>query len=972
MMNRARTQDIQAELTRRGIFDSWARHGLEPQGNKARYPIFNLAGETIGHRVKFLNHPKFKYLWSPKKPQSEIAEWYILPGTAKAIAEADGICYLANGEPALHAYHSATVYNTIATTLSEVAVPKNILSIFKSLGIKKLINIADSDEAGRGAATNWRDALYGSGIDYQALQWPDGLGDKADANDAWIDYDFNAHAFQHVIKNCRALLLRAYEIAPDTPVNTDIPDITEPLSGAIAEAIAPRMTGKVHNGFHMHTCVHHDDKKASAGFDPTTGVINCFACGSHSPYETAEALGIDWRSFYPHRNHAPSTRPDRDEATLQASQDRLKQVDKAYQDRLIHLNKIQNYLETPAGRIDMAQSAHIDWLHGRYRSWWKTEDVPIGHLSAIMNLNNTRSSTALVLGRMHQALLDGRLSHAVISIPLVSDVIGLSTRVVSNAILELERGGYIRFLGTYSIYTILHTVYNNIPQQSVHTPYLNQTPARLWTLNFNHEDLIMRLYRQLCVKKTEAYHRRTVAKSTQKLGEGMGLSFEEFKELQSLDDLFAKDKLSKKAQAELRIELEGASDGSWRGWKCVLRSDFAVPVDWYACDTVKDVRGQMLRYWVDEVRAQNSRVELSRLLGCSETTLDNLYRDYDVVSVEQQRKHEIKTNFDDIRPAMKRLQREQSAHIWQVSFYQFNEETNKYKWFSVHGAAAGRYYKSNQDNIKKAFFLYNVPSYQYQKSIASWDLNWQRFIVCMAQYLIVKHADTLTGETQVTPDDIEPVSSTPSASDNTPAEDKTTLSMQHVYTTHTPQFCKDQMALRVEMATGYKVMGDSIVQAVDPPLVPFLSQTDANRFAGQRTQVVFMPLRGKRNNGMLQFIRDNNVKKLVKNSYEVFGKDVEDYDEELNAEYKAERERELINLVDVPDFDMPDGTLEAKSQKVLHMPQSDRPQELTERQKLMVEFWTTRYETERKNKPKQESRFKFIRKYADKPDEKAG
>jgi hypothetical protein len=940
-MSKARTQDINSVLEGRGIVDSCTRHGWQPQGNSGwRYPIFDLQGDIIGYRKKLLNNPTYKYLWDGGKPDHPIAEWYILPGTAQAIQDADGICYLANGEPALHAYLSATVYNTIATTLSEVAVPKNILSILSQLGVKKLVNIADSDEAGLTAAINWRDALYDSGIAYQALQWPDYLGDKADGNDLWIWHSFDAEAFKDTITHCQALLLPAYEITPDAPSNTDIPDITEPLSKTIADAITSRMTGNVHKGFHMHKCVHHEDAHASAGFDPQTGVINCFTCGSHSPYETADVLGIDWRSFYPKREYAPTARPARDEVVLQAAQDKLQAINEAYQaDRQKIADKIidfADYYQTKDGQFEMVRHAHMEYLHGIYRSWWQTKDIPIGHLSAIMNLNNTRSSTALVLGRMHEALLDGRLSHAVLSIPLVSDVIGLSVRVVSNAFIELEQGGYIRFVDTYSLYNILHSVYKikDMPLDSASTPYLNVTPARLWTLNLDSDDLHYRLYHQLCVKKTEAYHRRTIAKTSAQMATDMSLSLAEFKALESLDSLFAKDKLSKKAQAELRIELEGDRKGQWKGWKHSLKSEFTIPLDWQSYETIKDVRIGILRYWIANVRAQNSRKQLSRLLGCSDTTVDNIMASGDMVSVRQDRKKEIDATFDDLRPHIKQLQRDECAEIWSVKFKEWDNDLKKHVWYTANTAYAARHYKDNRDNVSKVLFLYIVPSYQYIKSSASWALNWQRFIVIMAHWMLCKHADILTGETAIMPDDmadITPVISGVKSSDNTPAEDKTTLSMQHVYMTHTPAFCKDQMALRVEMATGYKVVGQSVVNADN--------------------QVIFMPLRGKRPNGLLQFIQDNQVGKLVRKSYEVFGKDVEDYDDELNAEYKQERLDMLSSLVEVPDFDMPDET------KVVQMPLKER--KLSEREQLLVDSWNARYEAEKQET--QGSRFAFIR-----------
>jgi hypothetical protein len=473
-------------------------------------------------------------------------------------------------------------------------------------------------------------------------------------------------------------------------------------------------------------------------------------------------------------------------------------------------------------------------------------------------------------------------------------------------------------------------------QQSAPTPYLNVTPARLFAINIDHDTLADNLYHQLVIKKTEYYHRRTAAKTTPKLSADMGLTRAEYESLQSLDALFAKDKLSKKAQAELRSELEGQASGRWKGWKHALRSDFSIPIDWYECETIKDVRGAILRYWVDNVRAQNSRKDLERLLGCSGTTIDKLYAEYDVVSVQQNRSLEIAAGFIDLRPEMKALQQKEQAEIWTVKFKIFDKDHNKDVWANASASYAPLYYKRHKNEVKKVLFLYIVPSFQYLKSVTSWRLNNQRLLVILAHWMICKQADLLA-DYDANPaqfaneelPELAPITSAKPEADKTPAEDKTTLSMQHVYTAHTDEFKHDQISLRIFMATGNKVLNDTVVN--DDNEVLFTAKND-NLYSG-----------------FLTYLLDNSKSKLVKKSHELFGKEIEDYTDELNAEYQQDRLDMLSSLVEVPDFDMPD------DDKVIQMPLDDKQAdtkktELSEREQRTVDFSNARYAAEHKER----------------------
>ena len=265
-----------------------------------RFPVFDLSGEVIAHRWKNGDSSSnMKYLWIDGKPNNPAADWYILPGVKDAISRAGGVVYLANGEPALLTYHAAGVPNVISTTLSEISVPQNTVSLLRDLGVTRLLYPVDNDSAGYDSAVKWRDALRESGIDFVAFSWGDDAPPKADANDIWIELDFDRDAFQTHLNTLPQLELpapppREKEQTFDSSVFDDTPaGLMQAILAAAAER-GYRGRGEWING----QCLFHDDHHDSAGIHTESGVCNCFVCGTHSSWDVAEQLGIDPKRFY--------------------------------------------------------------------------------------------------------------------------------------------------------------------------------------------------------------------------------------------------------------------------------------------------------------------------------------------------------------------------------------------------------------------------------------------------------------------------------------------------------------------------------------------------------------------------------------------------------------------------------------------------------------------------------------------------
>jgi hypothetical protein len=293
----------QRTLEQRGIAFAAEQALWQPQTLRQSkgwvYPVYHYqTGAVIAQRWKAAEPQAMKYAWLPSKPSDAAADWYILPKTRQAIAAAKGTAWLANGEPALLAYHEAGIHNAIATTLSEISVPTNLREVLKALGISRLLYPVDKDEAGEKSAVKWRDALRGTSIDYQAFSWGESAPAKADANDIWVALGFNRQAFAQTLQNLQPLELSLPAPLPKQQSVTQA-DCTTPQ--AVIDSIASRLNIQQWkaNGWSAKniSSPFREDSHPSAAFNRNSGVLHDFGTGeSYSPKELAEFLGIQYQS----------------------------------------------------------------------------------------------------------------------------------------------------------------------------------------------------------------------------------------------------------------------------------------------------------------------------------------------------------------------------------------------------------------------------------------------------------------------------------------------------------------------------------------------------------------------------------------------------------------------------------------------------------------------------------------------------
>lgn len=295
-------------LNRRGIAATAAAAGWKLVNWAGQpgwtYPVIDVTtGQTIARRFKAASSDsRMKYSWMPRKPDTPAADWYISQDAQQAIAAADGVAYLANGEPARLAYQAAGIQNVIATTLSEVSVPSTTVQLLNWLGITTLLHPIDKDEAGHRSAIAWRDALLDAGTTYRPLDWPDWMPDKADANDAWLAVSQDASAFSELLDGLAAHLLPAPVQATYNPPSDTI-ETPDELVSVVMNRLGIDASYNA-NGFSRRAIAcpvvnHQHDSQRPAAHWHQDGFLHCQKCGQpYSITQLADALNIDWRQYY--------------------------------------------------------------------------------------------------------------------------------------------------------------------------------------------------------------------------------------------------------------------------------------------------------------------------------------------------------------------------------------------------------------------------------------------------------------------------------------------------------------------------------------------------------------------------------------------------------------------------------------------------------------------------------------------------
>lgn len=611
-----------------------------------------------------------------------------------------------------------------------------------------------------------------------------------------------------------------------------------------------------------------------------------------------------------------------------------------------------------SSKLEQAAREYKAWRNGKRMTWgahWKgipyktneielPKNVPFAHVSALLNLTNTRSATALVLGQMHVAFVTGKLSHAIFSVQDVADATGLDRRMIKKAFVDLERGGYVQFLKRESLYNIVSIVQEEPLLESAYTP------AKYYVINTDLQNITANVLDMLTRFYTEKYAAKGLAKPTREQAEQIGVeSYAVFKKWLARYETAKDDLFTKEAATRIRQEFEG--DGHyWHGWNHALQSTFTLDIDWSQCETIKDVRGQILLQWV-KLRDCNTQDELCRIAGCTEATLASVFQENNIATIAQTEKVEIKADFEDLRDVTRQEQRKKRGMIWEVKFKWTEADAWDKKWRTVETAKAALVYAQNSEKIESVLLLINKPSVQKPMTPEEIELV-QELRAVLKQVKVVTHKlelapedkhiirnarkvarqaklkdiphsiDMLNIVIQQYADTETTIESTPAPrkQDNEVTERKAPLTVKsHNWQAHRLVFQHRQRALETFMYTPYEVIGGAVFDK-DKTLV----------FDFQYDLAV-----------LVEWLNEHAAPKPIRSSAEFHGIEIEDYTPEIRAELKKRHDRKMKAIEGIDT--------EPTEDKIIQVLLVTKP-ELDERTKLFLEFCDRRWEREHKSK----------------------
>lgn len=301
-------------LHQRGLSDSTiGRFQIQPNKDGWVYPI---EPTLQAKRWKaFDSNASPKYLWQPKKPDG--VKFYDPTGKlTEFIAEADGVLWLAGGEPDVWALAEAGILNATCTLNGEATrLPDWFAPVLQQLGVTLLHVAPDCDDAGLKFTTNVHDALENTGIELVAYQLPFAEKSKGDIGMLLLQAgsrDLRATLETLPKMNLGALCAKPERVGDSSPASSDLfeqwcTEVVEPEALRVWDISAPN--GKEFSA-KPFTCPFHPDENPSAYWNYRTHGVHCQHCQSHNTHEVAERLGVQpWEDYKAMHAQPSSSRP---------------------------------------------------------------------------------------------------------------------------------------------------------------------------------------------------------------------------------------------------------------------------------------------------------------------------------------------------------------------------------------------------------------------------------------------------------------------------------------------------------------------------------------------------------------------------------------------------------------------------------------------------------------------------------------
>ena len=567
-------------LADRGILDTALHAGWQSSNNGWDYPIHNLDGQIVTRRWKaYPDTNSQKYRWLPNKPAG--ADYYfgvLITVLQAAIANANSTLYIANGEPAVLTFIAAGLLNVLSW-FGETSIPKNLVETLEFLQIKKIIYIPDNDDAGLNSARKLQKLLAPTDIELILLDWGDHVDHKGDANDLWIQVNFNPQHFQDVVGSLQPLTPPVEAprntinevFRPSSPLITSTDDYDQAVQNTIQALMRTLDVDSFKgNGWSKNfQCVlpNHKDRRPSAGIHQESGVYKCFACGiTLSPRDLAEHLGIPWPQrqgqIAPRRSHQP----------------------------------------TPP-------------IESELQGWWPT-DIPDGAISFILNF--LPNSAASILYWLNRAFNTDQLDPRCFTIKEAAAIIKVSPRTLAQTITGTDiRPGlektFLRKLAIEDQQEDLSPLFaKRITKGRKAELYCLQPLAEI-------EPILLSYARP---RLMERYHKDVIAQPTHRMATDLELESEMLEQWDAAlrPAYAAQDYRQEQAVAQVERQM--------LHWRQRLRDPHNSPFpSGFPAQTSADFRAAFFRALViADPDKPRSRAQLSILLGTSTSNLDAIYK----------------------------------------------------------------------------------------------------------------------------------------------------------------------------------------------------------------------------------------------------------------------------------------------------------------------------------------------------------
>ncbi|MFA5377843.1 MAG: hypothetical protein WC455_18980, partial [Dehalococcoidia bacterium] len=134
-----------------------------------------------------------KYAWIPDEAP-ERPHYYFVNGIKAAIADNNGLVYIASGEPDVWVYSAAGANNALCW-FGELSVPETLVQDLMALGVIKAVYAFDRDKTGADSAKAVLSKLEGTGIELALLKLPGEDDSHYDINKLWIEVGFDVDKF---------------------------------------------------------------------------------------------------------------------------------------------------------------------------------------------------------------------------------------------------------------------------------------------------------------------------------------------------------------------------------------------------------------------------------------------------------------------------------------------------------------------------------------------------------------------------------------------------------------------------------------------------------------------------------------------------------------------------------------------------------------------------------------------------------